>query len=107
MAFTDDPKIDKNAERSEESVLFVKQLMNLKTGFLCREEHPDYGVDLDVELKNETEGVSGKQFAIQIKSTESVKVINESGDKYVSLKFKTSRLGCPLPNKRNHGKSES
>jgi hypothetical protein len=50
MSFYDDPVIDDNAKRSQESVHFVKGLFSEKNGFVYREENPDYGVDLDVEL---------------------------------------------------------
>lgn len=96
MAFWDTPIIDKNAERSEQSILAVRQFINLQSGFLCREEYPDYGVDFVVELRNDKDNASGKQFAIQVKSTQKVKSIESAGQKYVSFSFLTSRLGYLL-----------
>ncbi|MFC2152916.1 DUF4365 domain-containing protein, partial [Bacteroidota bacterium] len=90
MTFFDNPIVDESSKISEESVLHVKGLFSRKNRFISREETPDYGVDLDVELiKNN--GASGLKFAIQIKSSKNLKYINQSS--VVSFKFKTSRLG--------------
>lgn len=93
MAFHDNPTIDDNSKRSEESVLEVKRFFTRKNGFINREENPDYGVDLDVELILENTQASSWKFAIQIKSAESVKKIQNNGQEFVCLNFKTSRLG--------------
>lgn len=93
MAFDENPKIDESSKRSEESITMVKLLLNRKSNFLCREEFPDYGVDLDVELMNIKSNVSANKFAIQVKSVKSVKIITLDSEKFVSLQFKTSRLG--------------
>lgn len=98
MAFDDLPSIDKNSERSEESVHAVKGFLTRKTGFICREEFPDNGVDINVELIS-SQGATSNIFAIQVKSTQEVTIIQEAGINYVSIEFKTSRLGhlCRRP----------
>jgi len=93
MGFYDNPIVDDNSKKSEESVLAVKSFFTQKNGFLCRDESPDFGVDVDVELIDENSSVSGKKFAIQIKSTSSVNKIIVENKNYISLSFKTSRLG--------------
>lgn len=50
MAFNDKPIISESSERSEASVLCTKNLLSQKNGFICREDMPDLGVDLQVEL---------------------------------------------------------
>jgi len=97
MGFNDNPKIDKAKERSEESVLETKKTFSLKNGFISREENPDYGVDLDVELLV-SEQASRKKFAIQIKSSESFKKIKIENCEYLKLSFLTSRLGYLIRN---------
>lgn len=92
MGFYDNPKIDKAAERSEESVLKTRLLFNLKSNFICREERPDYGVDLDVEIVISKEA-SRNKFAIQIKSSTSFPSITINEIEYYKLSFLTSRLG--------------
>ncbi len=99
MAFNDNPTVDDNSSKSEESVLKVKSVLTQKNGFICREESPDYGVDLDVELVENKESTSQK-FAVQIKSSTSPKFINsKKGERFISFEFKTSRLGylCGRP----------
>lgn len=92
MGFYDNPKIDKAAERSEESVLKTRLLFSLKNNFICREEHPDYGVDLDVEIVISKEA-SRNKFAIQIKSSAAFPIIKFNEIEYYKLPFLTSRLG--------------
>jgi|AntRauTorcE11897_2_1112592.scaffolds.fasta_scaffold05734_3 hypothetical protein len=91
MAFSDNPIIDSNSKASEESVLYVKGVLSQKNRFISREEHPDFGADLDVELITEKNGASGRKFAVQIKSSIDLNYL--SSDPYVSFSFKTSRLG--------------
>jgi hypothetical protein len=50
MGFYDNPIIDIYSKTSEESLITTKQVFLQKNGFLVREENPDKGVDLDVEL---------------------------------------------------------
>lgn len=92
MAFDDNPFVDDKSERSEESVLQLQLILNKKNGFICREENPDYGVDLDVELIRNGQA-TGNKFPIQIKSTQTVNFIKKNGETYATLQFKTSRLG--------------
>jgi len=93
MGYYDSSVVDDNAKRSEESVNAVKSLFTRKNGFISREENPDYGVDLDVELVYEGLKASSKKFAIQIKSTRTLDAINYNGAQFISFQFKTSRLG--------------
>ena len=50
MGFYDNPIVDIYSKTSEESLIATKQVFLQKNGFLVREENPDKGVDLDVEL---------------------------------------------------------
>lgn len=93
MAFTDDPHVDFNSKRSEESVHTATGFFTQKNGFISRTEYPDYGVDLDVELINKTSGATSKKFGIQIKSTSEIKTVTHNNEVFISLPFKTSRLG--------------
>jgi len=93
MGFYDDPVVDDNSKRSEESVNAVKSLFTKKNGFISREEFPDYGVDLDIELILSESRASSKKFPIQIKSTGAVKTALYGDDTFITLEFKTSRLG--------------
>src|SRR6476661_1778783 len=99
MAFSDEPEVDDNSIRSEESVNAVRCVLTRRNGFLCREETPDYGVDMDVELVTPDKRASSQKFAVQIKSTGKVKLTTKNGIQYCTLTFKTSRLGylCKRP----------
>lgn len=93
MSFNDLPKIDKNAERSEESVLKTREIFSKKNGFISREVGvDDYGVDIFSELEVE-QGASLYTFPIQIKSTKRAQFIFKDGVKILKLAFSTSRLG--------------
>lgn len=98
MSFWDRPIVDKNSERSEESVLRVRSEFTQKNGFIARDETPDYGVDLNVELISDR-GATSHIFAVQIKSSAKVNFIEHKGVTYISMPFKTSRLGhlCNRP----------
>ena len=92
MAFHDSPIVDKNAERSEQSVLSTRQFFSKKNGFISREvTSDDYGVDIYSELIV-NEAVTGNVFPIQIKSTSKARYVFNQG-KYFTLPFSTSRLG--------------
>jgi Domain of unknown function (DUF4365) len=93
MSFYDFPKIDKNAERSEESVIKTREIFSKKNGFISREVGvDDYGVDIFSELKVD-QGASLYNFPIQIKSTKRAQFIFKDGVKILKLPFSTSRLG--------------
>lgn len=92
MAFSDSPIVDRNSERSEASVLAVRGALCRRNGFICREETPDYGVDIDVELVI-AEGASGYRFVIQIKSSEKLTKIKCGDEDFISYQFLTSRIG--------------
>lgn len=93
MSFYQDPLVDENSKRSEESVNAVRSLFTRKKGFISREENPDYGVDFDIELVTSFEGASSKKFSVQIKSTASIKTAKYGENIFFTLQFKTSRLG--------------
>ncbi|MDA2930551.1 DUF4365 domain-containing protein [Acidobacteria bacterium AH-259-O06] len=92
MAFDDNPQVDASSERSEESVLVVRRVLSQKNGFICREEHPDFGVDLQAELIVNRQA-TGNKFVVQIKSAQSLSEVTSKGNKFLSLQFSTSRLG--------------
>lgn len=92
MAFWDEPIVDENAKKSEESVNAVKSLLTRRRGFISRVEEPDYGVDLNVELMDQS-GATSQMFPVQIKSTAKVTLVERNGKSFAPLVFKTSRLG--------------
>jgi hypothetical protein len=92
MSFFDNPEVDLYSEASEESVNTTRRFFCQRKGFLAREENPDKGVDLDVELLLDGE-ISGFKFAIQIKSTQHIDMIKEGDNRYLRYPIKTSRLG--------------
>lgn len=92
MGFYDNPIVDIYSKTSEESVIATKQVFLQKNGFLVREENPDKGVDLDVELLIDNQ-VSGFKFAIQIKSAQKLQTIQKEGSFFIRYNIKTSRLG--------------
>ena len=96
MAFHDNPIIDDNAHRSEESVNAVKSIFTTKHRFRCRDQYPDNGVDQNVELLDDQSTATGKLFGIQIKSTKSAKIVDVNGQPHLVWQFKTSRLGYLL-----------
>lgn len=98
MSFNDNPIVDIASKNSEESVNVVRSSFTQKNGFIRRKEDPDYGVDEDVELIIEDQA-SSKKFAIQIKSVAKANFIENDGTKYITLQFKSSRLGylCRRP----------
>jgi hypothetical protein len=98
MSFNDDPIVDNASKNSEESVNTVRNILTQKNGFIRRKEDPDFGVDEDVELIINNQA-SSKKFAVQIKSVEKIKIIKKDNKEYLSLQFKSSRLGylCRRP----------
>jgi len=101
VSFSENPIIDKYSKASEESVHNVKGVFSQKNGFISREEYPDFGADLDVELISKESGASGRKFAIQIKSSDDFTYL-EKGD-FISFPFKTSRLGYLCRRMPGHG----
>ncbi len=98
MAFNDPPIVDKNSERSEESVLKTRMIFSKKNGFITREVNADdYGVDLYEELIIDS-GATGQIFPIQIKSAQKAQFIYKENKVYYTLPFSTSRLGYLLKN---------
>jgi hypothetical protein len=91
MAFSDFPTIDRPSIYSEKSERKVREFLNQETGFICRNEFPDKGCDLDVELILEGSKSSSWNFPIQIKSVEKLNLLHN--DEFISLVFETSRLG--------------
>jgi len=91
MAFGDLPKVDRSIENSEKSSLRLKACLNIKSGFILREDIPDYGCDFDAELVINKSDVSNLRFPIQLKSVEKLNIIGAG--EYISYAFETSRLG--------------
>ena len=91
MAWNDNPIVDENSKRSEESDLAVRNILIRKNSFMTRSELPDYAVDLVIELMDEDSQMTGFQFAVQIKSSNKLPDIN--GGSIISIPFATSRLG--------------
>jgi Domain of unknown function (DUF4365) len=102
MSFIENPEVDLYSEASEESVNEARRVFTQRNGFLVREENPDKGVDLDVELILDKR-VTGFKFAIQLKSVQELRVINKDGTQYISYSFKTSRLGYLIRRKPGLG----
>ncbi|RHX89518.1 hypothetical protein DLM76_21105 [Leptospira yasudae] len=92
MAFNDNPSIDIYSKASEQSVLCARSFFSQKNNFIAREETPDFGVDLDVELMINSKA-SGFKFAIQIKSFQEIETIEIHETVYVKYSIATSRLG--------------
>ena len=99
MAYNELPKVDDKAILSQKSVNAVENIFTLENKFISRKETPDYGVDIDIELIDENSNATSKKFPIQIKSSNELKTIIYNEIEYVSLQFKTSRLGylCKRP----------
>lgn len=94
MAFNDNPQFDESARASEESVLAVKNWFTLRRGFRCREENPDNGTDLNIELGDPNrKDFTGSKFPVQIKSNQSIEIVYKDSIPFISYSIKTSRLG--------------
>ena len=104
MGFFDNPIVDKNAERSDESVIKSQLLFSLKNGFNSHsvDGSKDYGVDIYSEIID-LSGATGNLFPIQIKSTRKAQFIIKDSIKYFTLTFPTSRLGYLSRHTPNYG----
>ncbi len=102
MAFNDNPIIDTASKNSEESENELRRLFTKRNGFILRQESPDYGVDFNVEVADD-HSPTGKLFAIQLKSQENAVIIDSNNERFVSLQFKTSRLGYLYRRKPMYG----
>lgn len=92
MAFNDRPIIAASSERSEESVQAVKHVLSQKNGFIAREDLPDVGVDLQVELI-ENSRATNNRFVVQIKSSKTLNHVIIDEEELITHPFLTSRLG--------------
>ncbi len=92
MSIFDNPKIDLYSEASEESIYETRRYFSQRNNFLTREENPDKGVDLDVELLT-VNVTTGFKFAIQVKSVQNIEISKIGVSEYIKYQFKTSRLG--------------
>jgi len=72
--------------------LRVKLILSQENGFINREEVPDYGVDLDIELIADDQNASAHKFAVQIKSAAKLQTVKKNGMDFYSFSFETSRL---------------
>lgn len=93
MALYDKPQIDSSAINSSISENRLSSLLSESNGFIIRKEIPDKGCDFMCELIEER-SVTGYKFPVQLKSIETIKIVN-SGT-YISYSFLTSRLGYML-----------
>ncbi len=98
MSFDENPIVDDSSERSEASELAVRKALSRARGFICREDVPDYGVDLLVELVINGQA-SGLRFPVQIKSARNLPAATSDDEECVAHQFATSRLGylCRCP----------
>lgn len=92
MAFNDRPIIGESSKQSEESVRAVKQILSQKNGFISREDLPDVGVDLQVELIENGQATNNR-FVTQIKSSKTLNWVTIDEEELISFTFLTSRLG--------------
>lgn len=92
MSFNENPEIDLYSKASEESVNETRKYFTQRNNFLTREETPDKGVDLDIELLANA-SATGFKFALQIKSVQTIETINKDNISYIKYSFMTSRLG--------------
>jgi hypothetical protein len=92
VAFNDRPIIAESSKQSEESVQAVKQVLSQKNGFISREDLPDLGVDLQVELIENGQATNNR-FVVQIKSSKTLKHVAINEEEVISFTFLTSRLG--------------
>lgn len=67
-------------------------ILSQKNGFIYREEAPDFGVDLDVELITDGKHASAQKFAVQIKSAAKLSLVKKDGGEFFAFPFETSRL---------------
>ena len=67
-------------------------ILSQKNGFIYREEAPDFGVDLDVELIADSKNASAQKFAVQIKSAAKLSLVKKNGVEFFAFPFETSRL---------------
>ncbi|GAB2653290.1 hypothetical protein GCM10027036_03210 [Flavihumibacter cheonanensis] len=91
MAYNDLPIVDRSAANCERSVQQLKRFLNMQSGFILREDIPDYGCDFDAELVLEDGRASNQRFPIQIKSVAKLKLIGDG--RFITYSFETSRLG--------------
>lgn len=85
------PQIDVPSINADISVVRLRTYLNQSNGFIAREDVPDKGCDFDVELILDHTDVSNWRFAVQLKSVQNLKTVDNG--KYVSYSFETSRLG--------------
>jgi tetratricopeptide (TPR) repeat protein len=88
MGFDELPKIDRSRVQSSDSALALESVFRLPD-FVTRAQHPDLGVDYDIELAESAQG-SNIHFSVQLKSVAN----GERDTDGQTLKFviETSRL---------------
>jgi|GEM_PF-862606 len=91
MAYHEMPQIDGPSINSDLSAVKLRTYLNQFSGFIAREDVPDKGCDFDIELILDNKDVSNWRFALQLKSVQTLKTVEDG--KYVSYPFETSRLG--------------
>ena len=93
MSLFSKPQIDTAAINSSSSENSLLQLLSESNGFISRKEIPDKGCDFMCELI-EGSSVTGQKFPVQLKSIESVNLVEN--ETYISYPLLTSRLGYML-----------
>ena len=68
MAFNHRPIIARSSERSEESVQAVRHFLSQKNGFISREDLPDFGIDLQVELIENSRATNNRFVVLTTRS---------------------------------------
>jgi len=91
MAYSDNPIADRFAGNSDKAERSLQNILTMQAGFICRQEHKDYGCDFDVELIVNGTNVSNWRFPIQLKSIEKLNLVDDK--MYISYPIATSRLG--------------
>lgn len=94
MAFFDLPIIDAPSADSERSERAVRDFLNQHTGYICRNDFPDKGCDLDIELITGGVAASNRRFGLQLKSVQKLPLLADG--QTISYPFETSRLGYLL-----------
>jgi hypothetical protein len=91
MGYYDSPNADHASLNCELSERRLRDLLNRESGFICRQDVPDYGCDFDVELIVNGKDVSDWRFPIQLKSIQRIKLIKNGA--LLAYSIETSRIG--------------
>ena len=93
MGLKDRPLVDTSAEHASLSLNELRRYFQEINGFIAREDHPDKGCDLLVELIDDGKATNWR-FPVQVKSILEPKVVG--GGAFITYPFELSRLGYLL-----------